>query len=425
MKIMKQIVPMAMAAVLAFGATGCGTTASSSTTTADGKVEIEYWHINSESFAGPTVTDIVKRFNESQDEIVVKEKYIGEYQSIMQNLQADAAVGTSPDLVQIGWSYKEYFGNNFAYTDPNELFAEYGTEETKNFIDDTYAESVQALAVLDSGEMLGMPYGMSIPMLFLNTDIFAEAGIAVEDLVTWWDVDAAARTIAENTDKYGLYIGESNYVWEMQQLIESNGARYITDGICSIYSPESVEAMELYAGLVHDGSALHVVIEEGRQAYLAGEVGIYMDSVAYTNITTTTTDFTEIMVAPGWEDEELQLPIGGNFLAVTSSTDEKKAATAEFLTWMLDAENMLQWNGVTGYIPPIKSAVGSEFMAENPVIQMAYDNLDSAVPWAAFPGNNGLQAEQILIAMRDEILSSGTPSEEAMKKAQEEINKMY
>ncbi len=424
MKIMKKILPLAMVAILAIGVTACDSKTSNQVATNE-KVEIEYWHINSESFAGPTVKDIVKRFNESQDKIVVKEKYIGQYQSIMQDLQADAAVGTAPDLVQIGWSYKEYFGNNFAYTDPNELFAQYGSEENKNFIDDTYTKSVQDLAILDSGEMLGMPYGMSIPMLYLNTDIFAEAGIAVEDLKTWPDVQEAARTIAEKTDKYGLYIGESNYVWEMQQLIESHGGRDITDGLCSIDTPESVEAMELYADLVKENAALHVVIEEGRQAYLAGEVGIYMDSVAYTNMTTTTTDFTEIMVAPGWEGEELRLPIGGNFLAVTSATDEKKAATVEFLTWMLDAENMLQWNGVTGYIPPIKSAMGSEFMEENPVIQTAYDNLDSAVPWAAFPGNNGLEAEQILIAMRDEILSGGTPVADAMKKAQEDINAMY
>lgn len=425
MKKMKKIVPMAMAAIMAFGAVGCGGGSSSQSASADGKVEIEYWHINSESFAGPTVTEIVKRFNESQDEIVVKEKFAGDYQGIMQDLQADAAAGTSPDLVQIGWSYKEYFGNNFAYTDANELFEKYGAEEDKNFVNDTYEDSVQALSILDSGEMLGFPYGMSVPVLYLNTDILADAGVDPADIKEWPDVAEAARKVSENTDKYGLYIGEYTYVWEMQQMIESNGGRYITDGLCSIDTPESVEAMQMYSDLVKEGTALHVVAEEGTQAYLAGEVGIYMDSVAYTSLVTTSTDFSEIMVAPGWAGEDLRLPIGGNFVAVTSTTDEKKAATAEFLKWMLAPENMLLWDGDTGYIPPIKSAVDSDYMKENPVTQMAYDALDSAVPWAAFPGNNGLQAEQILIAMRDEILSGSKSVEDSIKKAQEDINKLY
>ncbi len=425
MKRMKKFLALALVGVLAVSAVGCGATGEASGSTDEGsteKVEIEYWHINSETFAGPTVTEIVDAFNASQDEIHVTEKFAGDYLGIMQDLQADAAAGTTPDVVQIGWSFKEYFGNNFGYTDVNELFAD---TETPDFVTETFEDSVKELAVHSNGDMVGVPYGMSVPVLYMNTEILSEAGVDIADIKTWPDVEVAARQVAESTDKYGLYIGEYTYVWEMQQMIESNGGQYITDGLCSIDSPGAVEAMELYAGLVKDGTALHVVSEEGTQAYLAGEVGIYMDSVAYTELVQSSTDYSEIMVAPGWEGQDLKLPIGGNFLAITSSTDEKKAATAEFIAWMLDAENMLAWDGATGYIPPIKSAVGSDYMEENPVTQMAYDQLGAAVPWAAFPGNNGLEAEQILIAMRGEILSGDTSVADALTKAQEDINQLY
>ncbi len=427
MKKLKKVASLFAASTLLLSMAACGgadATGGTEGSESGDKIEIEYWHINSETFAGPTVTEIVEDFNASQDRIVVTEKFASNYMAIMQDLQADAAAGTSPDLVQIGWSYLEYFGNNFGYTDANELFATYGGEENANFVNDTFEESVSSLAIHSNGDMLGTAYGMSVPVMFMNTEILEEAGVNPDDIKTWADVDEAARKISESTDKYGIYIGEYTYVWEMQQMVESNGGSYITDGKSSIDSPEAVEAIELYANLVNDDVALHVVSDEGKRAYLAGEVGIYMDSVAYANLVLSSDVVSEVIIAPSWEGEELKLPIGGNFLAITSATEEKKEATAEFLTFMYASENMLKWNGATGYIPPIKSAAESDFMTENPVTKMAYDNLGSAVPWAAFPGNDGLQAEQLMIALRDEVLA-GEDVQTAVSKAQEEINKLY
>lgn len=424
MNVFKRMLALCLSALTIFSLVGCSASASDD----GGVIELEYWHINSETFGGPVVTEIIAAFNEAHDNINVTEKFVpNTYQGIMQDLQAAAAAGSSPDLVQIGWSYKEYFSNNFSYLDAEELFAQYGDSTNATFVDDTYETSIKNLAINEAGDMVGFPYGLSVPVIYMNESILADAGVDMADLNTWEDVFAAATVIKGNTDKWGLYIAEYSYTWELQQILESNGASNWTDGVCTISSPEAVEAYQMYADAVlTDKSALHIAVEDGKQAFINGEIGLYMESVSYSTFLTTTPEFdVSVMAAPAWEGSAWKLPCGGNFIAVTSSTDAKREATVELIQWILAEENMLAWDAGTGYVPPIKGVEDSELMQSNVVTKMAYDCLGYAVPWTAFPGDNGLKAEEILITTRDQILGGTTTVEAGLQSAADKINALY
>lgn len=98
--------------------TGTGTGGNSSY---GEKTVIEYWHCNAETQGGLVVDELVKQFNESNDHIQVVAKYNPDmYKGLMQNLQAEAAAGNSPALVQIGWAFLDYFSNNFSYVSPQD-----------------------------------------------------------------------------------------------------------------------------------------------------------------------------------------------------------------------------------------------------------------------------------------------------------------
>ena len=49
----------------------------------------------------------------------------------MQNLQSAVAAGKAPALVQIGWSYREYFSNNFSYVEPKSIIEKHFPEDEK------------------------------------------------------------------------------------------------------------------------------------------------------------------------------------------------------------------------------------------------------------------------------------------------------
>lgn len=111
--------------------TGSGTGGNSSS---GEKTVIEYWHCNAETQGGLVVDDLVKQFNESNDHIQVVAKYNPDmYKGLMQNLQAEAAAGNSPALVQIGWAFLDYFSNNFSYVSPQDAIDRFDKEDAGSF----------------------------------------------------------------------------------------------------------------------------------------------------------------------------------------------------------------------------------------------------------------------------------------------------
>ena len=89
---------------------------------------------------------------------------------------------------------------------------------------------------------------------------------------------------------------------------------------------------------------------------------------------------------------------------------------------------MATWTKGTGYTPPRKGVAEAEnglkaFLEENQMMKPAIEQSKDVVSWASFPGNAGLQAEQLLLDMRDEILA-GANVQESMTTTQEKINSL-
>ena len=83
----------------------------------------------------------------------------------------------------------------------------------------------------------------------------------------------------------------------------------------------------------------------------------------------------------------------------------------------------------TGYVPPRTGVDTAEdglkkFYEENHMRKAATDQMDKVVPWASFPGDAGLQAEQILLDVRDQILGGQVSAEEGLTDAQNKINEL-
>ena len=57
-----------------------------------------------------------------------------------------------------------------------------------------------------------------------------------------------------------------------------------------------------------------------------------------------------------------------------------------------------------------------------PQIHAAIEQMDGVVSWTSFPGDAGLQAEQMLLDMRDQIFGGQVTAEEGMTSTQDAIN---
>ncbi len=398
------------------------------------KTQIEYWHVNAETQGGLSVEELVQKFNAQSDTVEVTARYNPDmYKGLMQNLQADLATGKSPAIVQIGWAFLDYFSNNFAYTEPQSVIDTYDAED-KTFLSDNFLPNVLALAENSEGSQVGLPYSLSTPVLYINRDMLKEAGLPEEGPETWEDVIAFSDAIKEETGNYGLYIQEPSDFWAQQAIIESNDSQMITtegDKIQATFASEKgIEAFGAYAQMVQDGTALHISWDEGVQSFIDGKVCMLYTTIARRAQIQEAIQFDGgTVMSPVWEGEDRAIPAGGCFLAITAQTDEELAAAWEFEKFLYSIESVATWTIGTGYVPPRTGVDTAEeglkgFLEENEMMKAAFAQMDGLVPWTSFPGDAGLQAEQLLLDMRDQVLGGQISAEEGLTTTQNKINEL-
>lgn len=425
----KNIASLVLLGALASTFAACG---NKDVKASDGKSSIEYWHVAAENFGGGTVRELVEDFNKENDEIKVEEKYNADmYKGLTQNLQATLASGKSPAIVQMGYSYLNYAAENLKYVTPQSIVEKYFPED-KDFLEKNFTSEVLALGQVD-GKQIGIPYSISNPIVYYNADMFKTSGISEADLPkTWDDIVNSSKKIKETTGNYGFYMQEYADNWAQQALMEGNGGKMLGEvngKVQAVFATkESSEAYDVLANMVKDGTALHANNEEGMQAFLSGKVGMCLTTVGKRENFEKSAGFDlRAIEFPVFEGKNRKVPAGGNFLVILAESEKDQKAAWQFIKKLLQPSSLEKWTKGTGYLPPTKTCFEGvpefeKFMTENQIMQVAHRQMSDIVQWASFPGQNGLQAEQVLIDTRDMILSGKKTSLDALKDAQDKIN---
>ena len=262
-----------------------------------------------------------------------------------------------------------------------------------------------------------------------------EAGLGDKTPQTWEEIREYAKIVNEKTGKYGFYEQEPADFWAQQAMIESNGGKMIeiVDGKpkATFATDEGFGAMQLIADMLNeDKSAVSLGFDEGLQAFTNGEVAMYYTTIAKRAAVEKGANFkVETTLSPTFGDKERKLPAGGSMLAITAKDPKQIEAAWEFEKYLYSVESMAEWTRGTGYVPPRKGVEDDpnglkDFLAENELMKPAIEQMPYVVPWASFPGDAGLQAEQMLLDMRDKIFGGQQSAKEAMTQAQEDINRM-
>lgn len=413
-------------AMVTMAGCGGGGSANKEATKENGKTVVTFWHVYTKNFGAPVIKQMVDDFNKSQDKIIVKEVYNPDmYPGLMKNLQADVASGKSPSIAMIGYNYLKYFDQNFKYVTPQDLEKESATD--KDFVEKSFLPNVLELAKVDN-KQVGLPFSISAPIVYYNPDLFTAAGLDPQNPPkTWQEVQNAAKEIHNKTGEYGFYMQEYQDNWATQGLLTSNGAKILDKNKAVFASKESAEAYQLYADMVlKDQSALHIAADEGIASFYSGKVGILLGTSAKIGTVTQSSKF-NVMAAPfpAFGDKKVQIPAGGNFLAVTAQSKEEQQAAWEFMKFIMQPKYLAQWTINTGYLPPRQEVVDDpaikEAIAKTPALKVAFDELPTLSPWVAFPGDVGVKAEKMFADTRDKILSGEEPMA-ALQKAQDDLN---
>jgi sn-glycerol 3-phosphate transport system substrate-binding protein len=157
------------AVAVAIGAKRSATVAAPAVLQSTGStVNVTYWGSWSGDL-GKAEQEVVKRFNDSQQDVHVDYQFQGTYEQTAQKLTAALAAKQTPEVSALSdvWWFKFYL--NQVLVPLNDRFAA-NKIDTSDYVDSLFKEGVR------NGQSYWVPFARSTPLFYYNKDAFAEIG---------------------------------------------------------------------------------------------------------------------------------------------------------------------------------------------------------------------------------------------------------
>ena len=390
-------------------------------------VTIEYWHINSPTFGGPAVKELVQVFEAKHPGIKIAEKFQpGVYSGLMQQLQVSLAAKRPPAVAQIGYNLTAYAAGQF----PHVLLDKYRQSDPAFF--KGIPDNIMALGNL-SGGLHGIPFGVSTPVMFYNPDLFQAAGLNPDQPPqTWAEMLKVGQTIKDKTGKFAVYLQQPNDEWIDQTLIWGNGGRPLSEDGKRVGwdSPQAIEAMQMWQDMATKTKiAANLTWEEGLQAFLSGHIAMCLTTIGRQDHMRKNASGFQVRAVPvpRFGSKSLATATGGNVLMIFATDPVQEKAAWEWIKFLLSPEGATIWTKGTGYLPP-RAELATDpkylkpFFDEAPMMKAALQTFPFAKPWVSFPGARGLEITKILIKAREEVLEGKRLAEPILKEASQQAN---
>ena len=410
----------------------------------DEVITLEFWHAMADDL-GAVVDELVGRFNESQDGIVVNATYQGSYDDTYNALLAAFETGTEPNIIQ------NFDLASQTMIDTGRLIAAHDLMAA-----DGYDSSVFVPAVADyygDGEgMVAMAFNSSTPILFYNKDMFAAAGVEPPAEGTSWSFSemlAACDAIqASGETEYCIALGQVG--WYFEQILANSGGLYFNNdngrtGRASevmFNQGTGVEVFDFLTGLIADGYSPNLgnTWTDTDTVFFAGEAAMVFDSTAGTRGFQDGAEFEVGTMYIPYADsagDRNGVVIGGAALWLIDSGDEATNAAAwEFMKFMAEEAQQVTWHTGTGYFPVRTDISGNAeltaFWDENPNFVTAINQLESTKTtlddgspnYAVLGGRSGPSPaiRRLIVEAYSSVLDDGMTAQEALDIAAEKAN---
>lgn len=384
---------------------------------AEEKRTVTLWHRwsgNNEAI----LKEVVEAFEAQNPDIRVEiTGKSGQYFDLLQQMLADAAAGLPrPDVFVGGYNLLNYIATEMNPVPSNELAP---SEEAYAEMAGRFPGEVLALGAYD-GVQVGLPFALSNMVMYVNMDIFGQAGLTEADIpATWEEVEKVSQIIIDRTDHYAVGIQMSDN-WTDQALIYSAGGSLLTEDKQRVaFDGEGgVKAYTLWQGLMQKGYAPICTDQELNANFMAGDVAMncttnaklagYQSSVAFEM---------KVVESPAFAGHEKKLPAGGAALVSFTSDENRRADVWRLMDYMLSEEGMRTFVK-TGYVCTTNAEVPVSEGQEASYAQTRY-----AMPWACWPGGStGLEIDSLFLSGRTELLHSNLNVQEKLTQMAEECN---
>lgn len=272
------------------------------------------------------------------------------------------------------------------------------------------------------GKVYALPFAISLPIVYVNTDLAKKAGADINNLPTTWDglFDLAKKIRATSPGVNGLtYAWDITGNWLWQAPVSARGGTMLNadETKVAFNGPEGQFAIRTIARIVTDGGMPNLDQPASRAAFAAGKTGIHITSTSDLNrltqmigdkFTLKTHTFPDVVAPNG------RLPAGGNVVMITAKDKAKRDASWEVVKFWTGPKGAAIMAETTGYMPPNKVANDvylKDFYVKNPNNYTAVKQLPLLTQWYAYPGDNGLKITDVLKDHLNSIISGARTKE--------------
>lgn len=337
-----------------------------------------------------------------------------EYEDATQRILREGITGNTPDVTFQGLNRVRILADKGIAVALDDFIA-----NEKDFDAAGYHEGMRA-AGTSNGKVYGLPFAISLPIVYYNMDLVKKAGLDEKTLPkTWEEITALGKKIHSQGEAAGVEVEwaiTGNWLW--QSLNFANGGSMLTADETKVAFTDDAgkKAIETLARLVTEAKSPNMSSNDMFAAFVAGKVGVLVTSTARVNAFTRQIgnkfEF-KTGTYPDLKPGVSRLPAGGNVAIITAKDKEKQKAAWEFVKFATGPEGGAIMVKTTGYMAPNNKAVEGlkEFYAKNPNQAVALSQLSYLTGWYAFPGDNGLKITDVIKDRLQSIMDGSRANE--------------
>lgn len=342
---------------------------------------------------GGPITAIIdgyaKTYSDQTPGVTILPVYTGSYQDTITRTVTAFKGGNAPDMAVL------LAVDTFTLYDEDMIVAISDlakSDEEKAWLASFYPAFLENGSI--DGQLWGVPFQRSTPVLYWNKAAFATAGLDPEVPPATWEEQVelgqklTLKDAAGNVTQYGVQIPSSGFpYWLFQGLTTQNDVILMNQDGNEVYfdDPKVVEALQYMVDLsTKYGVMAPGIIEWGTtpQDFFQGRTAMMW---------TTTGNLTNVRANAPFDFGVAMLPAhvrrgaptGGGNLFILHSDPEREQASLDFIRWLTTPENQADWSIKTGYVATSPAAWETPemqaYVDDFPPAAVARDQLEFAV----------------------------------------------
>ena len=321
----------------------CGS--SSTSATSNGKTtitEMDYWTTEP---SNTKINELFAQYMKLHPNIIIKRDGVP-FGSLLSKADQEAASHTLPDLLQLDNPDLPNFAATGALTDLNSYLT--GNLSKDNW----YAGSYSTMTY--NSKAYAVSVGSNDLALYYNKKLFLSANMTPP--TTWAELTADAKKLTSG-NTYGLALSAKateEGTWQFLPFFWSNRAQ-----LEKVDFPQGVAALQLITNMVKQGSlskaSLNWAQGDVETQFQNGNAAMMVNGPwNISMLDTAKADYGVVPIPAPAAGYKPVSPLGGEIWTMPAQTSNQKAAWA-LVQWLESPAQLLNFDQVNGYIPPLKS----------------------------------------------------------------------